>query len=114
MIVKGFLLGFAAALLGLGRLSASAAGELRALDLIADANGAQLTLDLTDDGAVAQFFTLENPDRAVVDLPDTQLASGARVPAASGVVTDLRLGNQPGGTLRVVLELKSALPARTA
>jgi N-acetylmuramoyl-L-alanine amidase len=114
MIVKGFLLGLAAALLGLGRLSASAAGELRALDLIADANGAQLTLDLTDDGAVAQFFTLENPDRAVVDLPDTQLASGARVPAASGVVTDLRLGNQPGGTLRVVLELKSALPARTA
>ncbi len=113
MIRKGFLLGFAAGLLGLGRLSAITAGELRALELAADATGAQLTLELTE-GVPAKLFTLENPDRTVVDLPDTQLASGVHVPSASGVVTDLRLGSQPGGTLRVVLELKSALAARSA
>ncbi len=113
MIRKGFLLGFAAGLIGLGRLSAGAAAELRALDLVADGDGAQLTLDLTD-AAGAKLFTLENPDRAVLDLPGTQLAGGVHVPTASGVVTELRLGNQPGGVLRVVLELKSALPARAA
>src|SRR5258708_32608339 len=99
MIRKGFLLGFAAGLLGLGRLSAGTAGELRALELAADATGAQLTLELTE-GVPAKLFTLENPDRTVVDLPDTQLASGVHVPSASGVVTDRRLRSPPGGKVR--------------
>src|SRR5207302_1322645 len=36
-----------------------------------------------------------------------------RVPAASGVVTDGRVGSQPDGTLRVVVQLRSALAAHS-
>jgi N-acetylmuramoyl-L-alanine amidase len=36
------------------------------------------------------------------------------MPAPAGVVTDVRIGSQPHGTLRVVVQLKSALPAHSA
>ena len=50
----------------------------------------------------------------VIDLSQTRLASEVRAPAASGVVTDVRFGSQPQGTLRVVVQLKSALAAHSA
>src|SRR5215470_13551975 len=113
MIRKVFLLGFAAGLIGLGAISASQAAELRAATLSAGAQGAQLLLDLT--GACPQkLFTLENPSRVVLDLPGTRLAAGVHAPPAQGVVNALRFGTQPGGTLRVVLELKAALVARSS
>ncbi len=114
MIRKTFREGFAAGLLGLGALSLGSplgcAAELRAIELSASDDGAQLTLELSE-GAAHRLFTLEHPDRVVVDLPHTHLAEGVRAPEASGVVIEVRLGTQPDGTLRVVAELKSALPA---
>jgi N-acetylmuramoyl-L-alanine amidase len=113
MIRKAFCEGFAAGLLGLGAISVSAAAELRGIHLSTSADSAQVTLDLTE-GATHKLFTLEHPDRVVIDLSQTHLASEVRVPAASGVVTEVRLGSQPDGTLRVVVQLKSALAARSA
>jgi N-acetylmuramoyl-L-alanine amidase len=113
MIRKAFCEGFAAGLLGLGAISVSAAAELRGIHLSTGADSAQVTLDLTE-GATHKLFTLEHPDRVVIDLSQTHLASEVRVPAASGVVTDVRLGSQPDGTLRVVVQLKSALAAHSA
>ena len=113
MIRKAFCEGFAAGLLGLGAISVSAAAELRGIHLSASADSAQVTLDLTE-GAAHKRFTLEHPDRVVIDLSQTHLASEVRAPAASGVVTDVRLGSQPDGTLRVVVQLKSALAAHSA
>jgi N-acetylmuramoyl-L-alanine amidase len=113
MIRKAFCEGFAAGLLGLGAISVSGAAELRGIHLSTSADSAQVTLDLTV-GATHKLFTLEHPDRVVIDLSQTHLASEVRVPAASGVVTEVRLGSQPDGTLRVVVQLKSALVARSA
>jgi N-acetylmuramoyl-L-alanine amidase len=113
MIRKAFCEGFAAGLLGLGAISVSAAAELRGIHLSTSADSAQVTLDLTE-GAPHKLFTLEHPDRVVIDLSQTRLASEVRAPAASGVVTDVRLGSQPDGTLRVVVQLKSALAAHSA
>ena len=113
MIRKTFCEGFAAGLLGLGAISASAAAELHGIHLSTSADSAQVTLDLSE-GATHKLFTLEHPDRVVIDLPQTHLASEVRAPAASGIVTDVRLGSQPDGTLRVVVQLKSPLPARSA
>jgi N-acetylmuramoyl-L-alanine amidase len=48
-----------------------------------------------------------------MDLSQTHLASEVRAPAASGVVTDVRFGSQPDGTLRVVVQLKSTLAAHS-
>ena len=113
MIRKTFCEGFAAGLLGLGAISVSAAAELRGIHLSTSADSAQVTLDLTE-GGTHKLFTLEHPDRVVVDLSQTRLAGEVRAPAASGVVTDVRFGSQPDGTLRVVVQLKSALAAHSA
>ena len=117
MIRKTFREGLAAGLLGVVALSLGSslglAAELRGVQLAATDQGAQLTLDLSE-GASHKLFTLENPDRVVVDLAHTHLAEGVRAPEPSGVVTEVRFGAQPDGTLRVVAELTSALPARDA
>jgi len=113
MIRKAFCEGFAAGLLGLGAISVSEAAELRGIHLSTSADSAQVTLDLTE-GAAHKLFTLEHPDRVVIDLSQTHLASEVRAPAASGVVTEVRFGSQPDGTLRVVVQLKSALAAHSA
>ena len=113
MIRKAFCEGFAAGLLGLGTISVSGAAELRGIHLSTSADSAQVTLDLTE-GATHKLFTLEHPDRVVIDFSQTHLASEVRAPAASGVVTEVRFGSQPDGTLRLVVQLKSALAAHSA
>jgi N-acetylmuramoyl-L-alanine amidase len=89
------------------------AAELRAMTLTAGTGAAQVTLEVRD-GAAHKLFTLDDPDRVVIDLPDTRLAGGFHAPAAAGVVTAIRVGMQSHGTLRVVLQLRSALSARSA
>jgi|SRR2546421_2225555 len=115
MIDKAFCEGFAAVVLGLGAISPISlcdAAELRGIHLSTSPSSAQVTLDLSE-GGTHKLFTLEHPDRVVIDLPQTRLASEVRVPAASGAVTDVRVGSQPDGTLRVVVQLKSALAAHS-
>jgi N-acetylmuramoyl-L-alanine amidase len=112
MIRKVFLGRVAAGLVGLAVSWTATAAELRSISLSATADTARITLALTD-GAADKVFTLDNPERAVIDLPQTRAVPGVRVPGPSGVVTAVRLGRQPGGVLRVVVQLKSALPVRS-
>ncbi len=113
MIEKVFLSRVAASLLSLAVLATAHAAELRSIHLATTADSALLTLELSD-GSTGKVFTLDDPDRAVIDLPDTRAAHGVRLPEPSGVVSALRLGAQPGGTLRVVVQLKSNLPVRSS
>jgi len=83
------------------------------MTLAAGTNAAQVTLDVSGDAA-QKLFTLDDPPRVVIDLPNTHTAGDFRAPAASGIVTAVRVGAQPRGTLRVVLQLRSALPVRSA
>jgi N-acetylmuramoyl-L-alanine amidase len=112
MIRKSFLVNIAACLSAAVACSTAAAAQLRSIGLSATPDSAVITLALTD-GPAAKVFTLDNPDRAVIDLPRTH-ADHLVVPAGSGLVTDVRVGQQPGGTLRLVLELKSAVAVRSA
>jgi N-acetylmuramoyl-L-alanine amidase len=112
MIRKAFRQGLVAGLLGLCAVSSGHATELRSIHLSSDVSSAQVTLELSG-GAVQKLFTLEHPDRVVVDLPHTHLASGVHAPGPAGVVSGVRIGRQPHGTLRVVVQLKSALPAHS-
>jgi N-acetylmuramoyl-L-alanine amidase len=115
MISKIFSGSTLAALASFAVLSVAQAGEaaeLRAVTLSAAAQSAQVTLDVSE-GAAHQLFTLDNPDRIVIDLPHTHLARGFHLPAAAGVVTAVRVGEPSRGTLRVVLQLRSALAAHS-
>jgi N-acetylmuramoyl-L-alanine amidase len=100
-------------MVGAAAITPALAGELRGIGLSSAADSAQLTLDLTDIAA-QRLFTLDHPDRIVIDLPRTQLMHGVRSPAPAGVVTSVRFGSQPHGTLRVVIELRSPLPAQSS
>jgi N-acetylmuramoyl-L-alanine amidase len=117
MIKKVFQIGVVACL-GVAPLSmtpslAWAAGaELRAVRVAATPVGTQVTLDLT---AVTgeKLFTLDRPERAVIDLRSTRMAGSLRLPLGAGVISGFRVGTQPGGTLRFVMQLKSSTPTRT-
>ncbi|HEY2273955.1 MAG TPA: N-acetylmuramoyl-L-alanine amidase [Steroidobacteraceae bacterium] len=104
MIRKVFISSVAG--LAVAVLSTAHGAELRSIELSATADSAVLTLALSD-GPAAKVFTLDGPDRAVIDLPGTQGEPGMAVPAPAGLVTAVRVGRQPGDTLRIVLELKS-------
>src|SRR5579862_1460269 len=113
MITKVFSPGIAAGVLCLMSAVPASGAELRGIQLQSSSGAAQVVLDLSA-GATDKLFVLEHPDRVVIDLPNTHLASGVGTPPAAGVISNVRLGYQPHGTLRVVLELRSALPARTS
>jgi N-acetylmuramoyl-L-alanine amidase len=85
------------------------AAELTAMALDAAPTGAQLVMQISG-SAAPRLFPLKGPDRAVVDLADTQLAPGVESPGPGGIVQAVRVGTQPGGTLRVVLQLSGAYP----
>jgi N-acetylmuramoyl-L-alanine amidase len=112
MIRKIFLRDLIFGLLGAGAFTCSHAAELRGVQLSAGTDSAQVTLDLSG-SATQKVFLLDHPDRVVIDLPHTRLAGGVRVPAVAGVVTAVRFGAQPHGTLRMVVQLRSALPAHS-
>ncbi len=113
MIRKLFVMGIAMAATAVVQHAAFAGttAELRGVAITTNGDSAQVSLDLS--GVTSHtLFTLENPNRVVVDLLNTRLAEGTRLPSGSGVVEEIRTGEQSRGTLRVVLELKSRAPAR--
>jgi N-acetylmuramoyl-L-alanine amidase len=68
--------------------------------------GTRLVLDLS---ALPrhEVFTIENPDRVVIDLAQTRLAIRKDLPAGQGPVKSVRSGPQADGGLRLVLDLSA-------
>jgi N-acetylmuramoyl-L-alanine amidase len=77
----------------------------------ATADSARIVVDLTAIPA-RNVFTIEKsgdkPERIVIDLSATRLASGVRLPRAAGPVLAVRSGTQ-GKSLRLVVELSRRL-----
>jgi N-acetylmuramoyl-L-alanine amidase len=112
MKIKTFQIGVIASLVAAVNPAAWASGsQLRSVRILATPTGTQVTLDLSA-GTSEKLFTLEHPDRAVIDLSHTQMAAHLRLPLGAGVVSGFRVGTQPGGTLRFVMQLKTATAAR--
>jgi N-acetylmuramoyl-L-alanine amidase len=97
---------------GLGLLAAQsvlAATSLRAVALESSSDAsARLVLSLAG-GTSPKVFMLDNPERLVVDLPATRLATGVRLPQPTGPVKSIRSGTPSKQTLRLVLELTRPL-----
>jgi N-acetylmuramoyl-L-alanine amidase len=90
---------------------AASGATLNKVSIASGEGGVRVTLE-TSAPAKTRFFTLKKPDRIVIDLSDTRLGKGTRMPAGIGDVDVIRTGKQPKDTLRVVLELKSAAASR--
>ncbi|MBS1200283.1 MAG: N-acetylmuramoyl-L-alanine amidase [Proteobacteria bacterium] len=96
-------------LLFLGALSTNAAVaapvEVRDLRVWAGPDSTRVVLDLSGP-ARYELFTLTGPERVVVDVKDARVDAGRLdVPDASGLVRAIRTGEQPDGTLRIVIDL---------
>ena len=114
MIKKVFHTGVVASLMAAVNLaSAASSTELRSVRVAATPAGTQVILDLSSTTS-EKLFTLDHPERAVIDLGHTRLGRSARVPRGAGVVSGFRIGTRPGGTLRFVMQLKSSTPAHLA
>jgi len=68
--------------------------------------GTRLVLDLSAP-VRHEVFTLENPDRIVIDLHNARLATHKALPDGQGQVRSVRSGPQDDGDLRIVLDLAS-------
>lgn len=100
-------------LLGVAYAATTAAApvDVRDLRVWAGPDSTRVVLDLSRP-ARYELFTLAAPERVVVDLEETMLdAARVTLPAAAGLVRAIRTGVQPGGTLRVVLDLAGAAQA---
>lgn len=90
----------------LATATAHAATRVTDVRLWSGPEGTRLVLDLS--GPVRhEVFTLENPDRIVVDLSDAELAMRKRLPDGQGPVKSLRSGPQANRGLRFVLDVAS-------
>jgi N-acetylmuramoyl-L-alanine amidase len=89
--------------------AASWAGVARVTDvrLWAGPEGTRLVLEVS--GPVEyDVFTLENPNRVVVDLANAELKAVKGLPSGQGPVKKVRSGPQAGHGLRLVLDVDSA------
>jgi N-acetylmuramoyl-L-alanine amidase len=99
-------------LLLLMSVSAQAA-QLKAIRLWASPDSTRIVLDLSAP-VQHQVQVLENPNRIVIDINDsTRLNSLRGSREGKGVVQSVRTGVQPGGVLRVVLDVSSRVVPHT-
>jgi len=94
------------ALCGARLTHAAAPAEVGDVRLWSGPEGTRLVLDLSAP-VRHEVFSLENPERIVIDLQNTQLAMRKAMPDGQGPVTSVRSGPQVGGGLRIVLDLAS-------
>jgi len=101
------------AAVGLGLASLGAwAGEVRQVQLNTGSTGTRAEISLVGSGGY-KTLSLANPNRLVVDFPDSTAVRNLKMPAAQGVVTAVRTGRPVPGTFRVVFDLaESVAPFR--
>ncbi|MGH8481865.1 MAG: N-acetylmuramoyl-L-alanine amidase [Nevskiaceae bacterium] len=89
------------------------AAELRDVRLWASPDSTRVVFDL-DGAAEHTVFSLENPHRIVIDLRSTQRGGALATQfEGKGLVQRVRSGPQESGTLRVVLDLATAVKPKS-
>jgi N-acetylmuramoyl-L-alanine amidase len=105
-------LAVAAAGLGLALPALAAAPQATAARVADHKSGARLVVDVSADLKV-QVFTLANPYRVVIDMPEVEWRVAGDTPLDShGLITGLRFGRFTPTTTRIVLDLGK--PAKVA
>ena len=101
---KQFFIAVVLALVGIDCGTALADNELRAVQLSGDAMATVVTLQFAGHPQW-KLFTLDKPDRAVLDLRAAQLRTTLPTVKGNALVSKLRSGPQRGGGLRLVFDL---------
>jgi N-acetylmuramoyl-L-alanine amidase len=101
-----------AALCFMGGARAAVAAQVSDVRLWSGPEGTRLVVELSSPVRHA-VFSIDNPDRVVIDLENARLAMRKAMPAGQGPVKSVRSGPQDGGGLRIVLDLVSAQPVKS-
>ncbi|MFT4257581.1 MAG: N-acetylmuramoyl-L-alanine amidase [Pseudoxanthomonas sp.] len=86
------------------------AGQVGSVSLDQGATGTRAEIRLQGKGEF-KTISLHGPERMVIDLPASSVAAGLRLPAGSGVVKSVRIGQPEAGTLRIVFDLAEPVAA---
>lgn len=101
-------------LFALFSMSAHAGTTVENIRIWAEGGKTRVVLDLSRPSQ-HNIFTLRNPDRLVVDLEGSRMASrlAADMPGSTGAVNGVRSAIKADGTLRVVLDLNQDVRSRS-
>lgn len=80
------------------------ASEIKELRLDTGATGTRAEVLLDREGQY-RLIDLHNPDRLVIDFPDSNLGRSLSLPKPTGVVKGVRSGQPQPGTVRIVFDL---------
>ena len=97
---------------GIGTASGAGRAHVNDVRLWSGPEGTRLVLDLSSPTRYS-VFTLDNPERVVIDLNDASLSAGRTLPNGQGPVRRVRSGPRPGNDLRIVLETIGHLQPRS-
>ena len=86
------------------------ASEIKQLRVDTGATGTRAEFLLDREGSY-KLIDLRNPDRLVVDFPESRLGRGLSLPKAAGVIKSVRSGQPEPGTVRIVFDLSSNVAA---
>ncbi len=100
--------------LGVQAVHAQGTNRLESIDASAlSGNSVQITLRLSEDAPTPLTFTVDNPARIALDLPNTSVAmSSRRVDVKQGIVDTVNVAEANGRT-RVVLNVDNLVPYET-
>src|SRR5512138_577277 len=100
--------------LGVQAVHAQSTNRLESIDTsVLSGNNVQITLRLSDTAPTPLTFTVDNPARIALDLPNTAVAmSSRRVDVKQGVVDTVNVAEANGRT-RVVLNVDNLVPYET-
>lgn len=98
----------AALLLAAGSDSATLVKDIR---ISSGPDGTRVVLDLSEP-AKQKLFTLDRPDRIVLDISDAKLDLTKGWPAAVGIVKHTRAAKRDNGDLRLVFDIANTMQAR--
>ncbi len=93
-----------AALMGALCWNLAHASEIKSVRVQTGATGTRAELLLDREGQYT-LIDLKNPDRLVVDFPDSRISRSLSMPQPTGVVQAVRSGRPQPGTVRIVFDL---------
>jgi N-acetylmuramoyl-L-alanine amidase len=93
-------------------VDALAASQVRSVRLWRAPDNTRLVFDLS--GPVQHsVFTLQSPDRLVIDINGATLAGSLKIPTANTPITSMRSAQRTPDDLRVVIDLKKAVTPKS-
>jgi N-acetylmuramoyl-L-alanine amidase len=93
----------------LGMPGRAVSAELKQIALGADPQGGTVLTLMLSTPVAQHVFRLENPDRLVIDLPNTRRRVKLPLPPKRGIVAGLRSGVSDAHVLRLVVELRAPM-----